>query len=64
MIDTSPSGTGPNDICDYVTEEDVSIMNTKELFEKQDEIMDMSVDSKMMCPSSRTLKSYLKSKMK
>jgi hypothetical protein len=43
MIDASP-GTGPNDIHDYVPEDDVSIItNTEELFEEQDEIMDMAV---------------------
>jgi hypothetical protein len=37
MIDASP-GTDLNDIHDFVLEDDVSIiMNTKELFEEQDE---------------------------
>jgi hypothetical protein len=40
MIDASP-GTGPNNIHDYVPEDDVSIiMNNQEIFE--DEIMDMA----------------------
>jgi hypothetical protein len=37
MIDASP-GTGPNNIHDYVLEDDVFIItNTEELFEEQDE---------------------------
>jgi hypothetical protein len=48
MIDASV-GTGPNDIHDYVPEDDVSIItNTEEIFEEQDEIMDMAVDSNVM----------------
>jgi hypothetical protein len=40
MIDASP-GTGPNNIHDYVPEDDVSIItNNQEIFE--DEIMDMA----------------------
>jgi hypothetical protein len=36
-------------IFDYVTEDDVSIiMNTEELFEEQDEIMDMAAESNVM----------------
>jgi hypothetical protein len=48
MIDASPS-TGPTNIHEYVLEDDVSIIvNTEELFEEQDEIMDMAVDSNTM----------------
>ena len=48
MIDASP-GTGPNNIHDYVPEDDVSIItNTEELFEEQDEMEDMAADSKIM----------------
>jgi hypothetical protein len=48
MIDASP-GTGPNNIHDYLPEDDVSIvMNIEELFEEQDEIMDIAVDSNVM----------------
>jgi hypothetical protein len=48
MIDASP-GTGPNDIHDYVPEDDVSIiMNREELFGEQDEIIDMAADSNVM----------------
>jgi hypothetical protein len=44
MIDASPF-TGPTNIHDYVPEDDVSIiMNSEELFEEHDEIMDMAVD--------------------
>jgi hypothetical protein len=46
--DASPS-TDPNDIDDYVPEDDVSIiMNTKELSEEQDEMEDTAVASKIM----------------
>jgi hypothetical protein len=49
MIDASPAGTGPNNIHDYVLEDDMSaIMSTEELFEEQDEIMDMAADSNVM----------------
>jgi hypothetical protein len=50
MIDASScSGTGPNDIHDYVLEDDMSvIISTEELFEEQDEIMDMAADSNIM----------------
>jgi hypothetical protein len=48
MIDASPC-TGPTNIHEYVPEVDVSIiMNSEELFEEQDEIMDMTVDSNVM----------------
>jgi hypothetical protein len=48
MIDASPN-TGPNNIHDYVPEDDVSIiLNTESLFEEQDEIMDMAADSNVM----------------
>ena len=48
MIDASP-GTGPNDIHDFVLEDDVSIiMNTKELFEEQDEKENMEAEGKIM----------------
>jgi hypothetical protein len=48
MIDASP-GTGLNDIHDFVLGDDVSfIMNTKELFEEQDEMENMEADGKIM----------------
>jgi hypothetical protein len=48
MIDASP-GTVPNDIHDYVPEDDVStVTNTEEIFEEQDEIMDMALGSNVM----------------
>jgi hypothetical protein len=48
MIDESP-GTGPNDVHDHVLEDDMSvIMSTEELFEEQDDVMDIAAHSNLM----------------
>jgi hypothetical protein len=48
MIDASP-GTGPNDIHDYVLEDDMSVItSTEEVFEEQDEIMDIAANSNVL----------------
>jgi hypothetical protein len=47
MVDAS-TGTHPNDIHDYVLEDDVSATtNTDELFEEQDEKENVEVESKI-----------------
>jgi hypothetical protein len=54
-------GTGPTNIHDYVPEDDVSIIaNTEELFEEQDEMMDMAADSKIMIfsPTENALQAW------